>query len=51
MAKEYFVELAGKQRKLGYRGSDEIALKNRFGRPVAQLLRIDVMGLREEPDP
>jgi hypothetical protein len=51
MAKEFSVELGGRTRKLAYRGSDAIALKNRFNKPIARLLREDVMGFRDEPNP
>jgi hypothetical protein len=51
MAKEFYVELGGKSRRLAYRVRDGIELKRRFGRPLISLLREDVMGMRERPDP
>jgi hypothetical protein len=45
MAKEFYVELGGKSRKLAFRSRDGIELKNRFKKPLVQLLREDVMGL------
>ena len=51
MARQYSVLLAGREYPLRFTAKDGIALKRRFGKPLATLLREDVMGLAEEPKP
>lgn len=51
MAKVYTVKLGGKEWPLKYSARDAIELKRRFNKPLALLLRQDVMGLEERPKP
>ncbi len=51
MAKEFTVTLGGKTRRLTYTAQDAIALKKRFDKKIANLLREDVMGMEEIPKP
>lgn len=49
MARTYTVSLGGREFPLAYTARDAIALKRRFSKPLANLLRQDVMGLVERP--
>jgi len=51
MAKTYTITLGGKEWPLRYRISDAIELKRRFGKPLATLMREDLMGFVERPKP
>lgn len=51
MSKEFTIELGGRTRRIAFRGSDAVALKNRFNKNILRLLREDVMGMRELPNP
>jgi hypothetical protein len=49
MAKVFTIPLGGKEWPLAYGPREAIALKRRFGKPLADLLRQDVMGMQERP--
>lgn len=49
MARVHTVVLGGTTYPLAYTPRDAIALKRRFGKPLVNLLRQDVMGMGERP--
>lgn len=52
MATKYSVTLGGREWPLSYNATDAIELKRRFGKPLNNLLREDIMGFveRQKPD-
>ncbi len=43
--KEFFITIGGKERRLRYPSADGIRLYQRFGKPLRELVRGDLMGL------